>query len=369
MVNFRGALIEYLVRQGVSVYALAPDYSDNEREVLRAIGAKPVDYVSSRTGIQPIADLFRTTLLAKQLRKLRPEVALTYFIKPVVFGTLAAWLARVPRRVAMIEGLGYLFVSDPNDPKSKWLVRNVAMWLYRVALGRAHNVLFLNEDDRQEFIGRRIVKASKTQMVGGIGVNLDKLAFLDAPTKPVSFVFVGRLLREKGLLDFVAAAREVRRLRPDTRFRVLGDIDANPGSISTSKLNEWVSEGLIEWPGHVDVHAWLESSSVFVLPSFYREGVPRSTQEAMAVGRPVITTDMPGCRETVEDGINGFLVPPRDPRVLSEAMMRFIDEPHLIISMGRESRRIAEAKFDEKRSVKSLADALLNRNTERAHAA
>ncbi len=180
---------------------------------------------------------------------------------------------------------------------------------------------------------------------GGIGVDLDEWLPAPAVTTPVTFLLVARLLREKGIAEYADAAKLVKTLHPETRFILLGGLDPNPGGLSQSEVQAWVKEGLLEWPGHVVVKPWLAQTSVFVLPS-YREGVPRSTQEAMAMGRAVITTDVPGCRETVISGTNGYLVPVRDAATLAEAMMQFIKNPNLIESMGRESRRMAEERFD-----------------------
>jgi glycosyltransferase involved in cell wall biosynthesis len=159
-------------------------------------------------------------------------------------------------------------------------------------------------------------------------------------------MLMARLLREKGIYEYVEAARAVRQQHPHARFLLLGGTDPNPGALTREEVAAWVAEGVVEWLGHVDnVRPWIASTSVYVLPS-YREGKPRSTQEAMAMSRPVITTDAPGCRDTVIEGVNGFLVPVRDSAALADAMMRFIDQPELIPRMGRESRRIAEERFD-----------------------
>jgi Glycosyltransferase len=178
-------------------------------------------------------------------------------------------------------------------------------------------------------------------------------------TRPVTFLLAARLLREKGIVEYAEAARLVRSRHADARFILLGGLDTNPGGLRRDEIDAWVSEGVLEWPGHVpDVRPWLARASVYVLPSYYREGVPRSTQEAMAMARPVITTDAPGCRETVIDGRNGFLVPPRDPMSLAEAMERFVLDPELIVSMGEESRRIAEERFDVKRINRRMMEAM-----------
>lgn len=308
-----------------------------------------MDFTLSRTGFNPIADIINTIRLGILLRKLRPDITLSYFIKPVIFGTLAAWFAGAPRRVAMIEGLGFVFTpSGSKLSMGRKVLKSLVEILYRFALERAHKVIFLNSDDIREFISAGLVRKSKVIKLGGIGVDLGDWPLTEPITRPVTFLLAARLLREKGILEFVDAARIVKARFPGVHFLLLGGLDTNPGGFRQSEIEVWVSEGLIEWPGHVAVKPWLAQASVYVLPS-YREGVPRSTQEAMAMGRAVITTDAPGCRETVNDGVNGFLVPVRDATALAVAMLRFVDDPSLIVAMGLESRRLAVNRFDVKK--------------------
>lgn len=344
--NFRGPLISTLVSRGIEVLAIAPDYDESTRMAVSAFGAIPIDCSFSRTGLNPIRDALDTILLAVVLRRLKPDVTLGYFIKPVIFGTLAAWLAGVPFRVAMIEGLGYVFTnSGKSELWLRKLLRILVAGLYRFALAKAHKVIFLNNDDINEFVFANLVEKNKVVKLGGIGVDLNYWSFTKSFNKPITFLLVARLLKEKGILEYVEAARLVKAQYPEVRFILLGGLDLNPGSFSLSEVQAWVTEGLLEWPGHVDVKPWLAQASVFVLPS-YREGVPRSTQEAMAMGRAVITTDAPGCRETVDEGVNGILVPVRDVPALANAMMRFVENPVLVDTLGRESRRLAEERFD-----------------------
>jgi glycosyltransferase involved in cell wall biosynthesis len=184
-------------------------------------------------------------------------------------------------------------------------------------------------------------------VLGGIGLNLRDYPYSRPSTDVLSFIFVGRLLAEKGVREYVAAARLVKLQYPNVKFVMLGDLDeANPGALSREELEQLVHKGVVTHPGHVDdVRDWLKQSSVFVLPS-YREGVPRSTQEAMAMGRPVITTDVPGCRDTVIDGKNGFIIPPFSVPDLVEKIIFFIENPHCIESMGLASHVMAQARFD-----------------------
>jgi len=172
---------------------------------------------------------------------------------------------------------------------------------------------------------------------------------------------LGRLLKEKGVYEYIEAAQRVKQLYPEVRFLLVGGTDDNPGSVPDAYLRSMVSRGILEWPGKVsNVQDYLRESSVFILPSYYREGVPRSTQEAMALGRPIITTNVAGCRETVEDGINGFLVPPRNVNALVDAMTRFIENPQLITMMGKQSRRLAEERFDIRKQTEKLVSFLVD---------
>jgi glycosyltransferase involved in cell wall biosynthesis len=346
IINFRGLLIKDIVGKNIKVYALAPDYDNEFRRQVLSLGAYPIDYQLARTGMNPVRDILDMFKLANLLRNLRPDVAVAYTIKPVIYGLLAAWIVRVPFRVAMIEGLGYIFTSSsyPWTRKRKWL-RSVVSWLYRIALNRVHRAIFLNRDDINEFVDAGLVDISKVVYVRGIGIDLLEWVPVPIFKESITFLLAARLLREKGVIEYAEAARKVKALHPSTRFILLGALDVNPGGLSSIEVETWVKEGLLEWPGHVDVKLWMAQASVFVLPS-YREGLPRSTQEAMAMGLPIITTDAPGCRETVEQGRNGFMVPVRDIDALARAMLFFVRQPDSISPMGAASRCMAEEMFD-----------------------
>ena len=348
--NFRGPLIRDLVHAGVEVYALAPDYDPAQRAVVRALGAVPVDFSLSRTGMNPLRDGLDTLRLAMTLRRLRVDVSFGYFIKPVIYGTLAAWLAGIPHRFALIAGLGFVFTpSGARLSRQRRLLRKGVEGLYRLALRRVERVIFQNDNDLAEFVEGGLVSRGQAVCVRGTGVDLAEWPWVRPVVEPVTFLLAARLLREKGIVEYAAAARRVKAKYPTARFVLLGGLDPNPGGLSRAEVQAWVVEGLLEWPGHVQIKPWLAQTSVYVLPSYYREGVPRSTQEALAMGRPVITTDAPGCRDTVVDGENGYLVPVRDVDALAERMIRFIEQPGLIESMGRRSRQLAEERFDVRR--------------------
>lgn len=343
MLNFRGQLIRDVVARGHEVFAFAPDFDAVSRAEISDMGAVPMDHGFQRTEINPLKDAAAVAKLVGTLRGLRLDAALGYSIKPVTYGLLAAWAAGVPRRYAMIEGLGHVFMR--HDTVTAGLLRAGVSLLYRTSLRRARRTFFLNPDDRRDFLAMRLVNAEKSEVIGGIGVDLSTWRAAPPVTEPMTFVFVGRLLREKGVVELIEAMRQVKAARPDTKLVLLGDVDSNPSSLQRAQVAAWVAEELLTWPGQVEVAPWLAKCSVFVLPS-YREGVPRSTQEAMAMARPVITTDVPGCRETVIDGRNGFLVPPRDAGALARVMLRFAETPELVATMGRESRVMAEERFD-----------------------
>lgn len=354
IVSFRGALISTMVQAGTTVFVLAPDYTPDIRKAVKQLGAVPIDYSLHRTGQNLFHDLRTLWELWRVLRRLHPQVVLPYNIKPVIYGMLAGKLAGVPKRIALIEGLGYAFISKSSLKHRllAWFVRQ----LYRISLRYAHKVVFLNPDDLNEFLSSRIVTPNQTFLLGGIGVNLEEWQVVLPALNPLTFTLAARLLREKGIVEFAEAARHIKARYPDTRFWLLGGLDTNPGALTRAEVEVWVKEGILEWFGHVsDVRPYFAQTSVYVLPS-YREGVPRSTQEAMAMGRPVITTDAPGCRETVVDGVNGFMVPPHNVEALVRAMERFIQQPELIITMGQASRKLAEERFDVRKINQRIID-------------
>lgn len=348
MINFRSSLIRVLVDAGYKVYAFAPDYRGSDIRTLKSMGAEPIKYKLARVGMNPFEDLLSLLGLYSKLKKLKIDIILSFTVKPVIFGTIAAWFARIPCRICLIEGLGYVFTDSGDGPSLLGgLLKKITSTLYGIGLKRSTKAIFLNQDDIQLFVSQNLAQIDRVVNLGGIGVNLNEWQPSPLPDGPVTFILIGRLLKEKGLYEFVDAIREVRKFNQDARFIVIGGVDSNPGGISQDQIHSWVKKGLIEWPGHVNTKEWLAKSHVFVLPS-YREGVPRSTQEAMAMGRPVITTDVPGCRDTVINGLNGYLVKPFNPKALADSMIKFIQSPELIAKMGAQSRKLAEQCFDEK---------------------
>lgn len=339
----RGDLIAEARSRGRSVEAAVP--SADYLEEVENLGI-PIHRVQlSRTGLNPLADLGFVRQLRRLCRQRRPKVVLAYGVKPIVFGLLGARLAGVRRCYAMVTGLGHAYTTENART---WLVRLILAVLYRVALRVARCTFFQNPDDLRSFVERGLVPEGRAVLINGSGINLDRF-----PTRPLPdvqsarFLFVGRLLHEKGLREFVAACRLVAARHPGCEFVVVGGHDPSlPHSVPGDELEGWKAEGIVRFVGAVkDVRSWLEWCSVLVLPS-YREGTPRSVLEAMATGRAIITTDAPGCRETTVDGVNGYLVEPRAVEPLAEAMLRLADDPGAIAGFATASRRIAEEKYD-----------------------
>lgn len=361
IVLFRKRLIEKFISQNCAVYTLTMDNdADNFKKIIN-MGAHPARYEFSRSGTNPISDLYNTVKLSKIIREINPDIVFCFFPKPVIFGALASRLAGIKEVDVLLEGLGYCYTNHatPESIKKK-ILRAVQTTLYRIALPLCRKVMFLNPDDYNDLLIVNNITVKSTQIVGGIGVNLDEYNFSSPDIEPVHFTMVSRLLVEKGVREFVHAAEKVKKVFPSAKFSIAGTFDDNPGGITSAEFEQWVKSGDVEFLGQIsDIKSHLANSSVFVLPS-YREGVPRSTQEAMAVGRPIITTDVPGCRETVIEGINGFLIPPWNENALAEKMITFIQQPELILRMGHASREIAMNKFDEEQACDRLVSVILS---------
>lgn len=345
LLHFRGPLISALKAKGLQVHVAAPDVplGAEVRTKLEMQGLVVHSIPLRRTGMNPLADLMTLLSLLRLMRSIRPVYVMGYTIKPVIYGSMAAWLARVPKRFALITGLGYAFQGESQ----RGALRSLVQRLYALALGRAHKVFFQNPDDEALFRKAGILAPwIPSCVVNGSGVDLAQYAVAPLPKYPVHFLLIARLLGDKGVREYAEAAGRVRGRHPEVLCSLAGWIDSNPDAIAKAELDTWVAVGALEYLGRLsDVRPAIGASSVYVLPS-YREGTPRTVLEAMAMGRAVITTDAPGCRETVVDGDNGFLVPVKSVEALERAMQCFIDDPALAQRMGQRSRQMAENKYD-----------------------
>ena len=353
ILKFRGALIAAIQQAGFDIHIAAPEFNDypEERDNLIALGYIVHDIPMQRTGTNPATDAKTLLALYRLMRKIKPDYMMAYTIKPVIYGSLAAKIARVPHRFALITGLGYAFQGADEQGYKKSNLQKIMHKLYSVALASTHKVFFQNPDDEALFKSMGILKPrASTKVVNGSGVDVSEYNVAPFPiinNKPAPrFLLIARLLGDKGVREYAQAAKRIKSKHPEVQFDLVGWIDDNPDSIEQQELDKWVDDGLLNFWGKLsDVQPAIAASSIYVLPS-YREGTPRTVLEAMAMGRPIITTDAPGCRETVIDGYNGYLVPVQDKDALATAMEKFILDPALITTMGKAARQIAQDKFD-----------------------
>lgn len=340
LANFRTGLLRSLVADGHHVFCAAP--ADGNEGRLTALGATFVLLPMDPRGTNPVRDLALLARYIRLLQRIRPEAFLTFTIKPTIYGGLAARILGVPT-IAVITGLGTAFL---RRGWLQWTVRQ----LYRPALARARRVFFQNRDDEALFRRLGLVREEQAGRMPGSGV--DTTHFSPAPlpqTPPVRFLLMGRMLWDKGVAEFVEAARQVRKRHPEVCFQLLGPTDvANPSAIPRSVIDGWVRDGVVEYLGAVaDVRPCIAQSQCVVLPS-YREGMPRALLEAAAMARPVIATDVPGCRDAVEPGCTGYLIPPKDPAALAAAMEDFLHlSPEERARLGQAGRAKVEQEFDE----------------------
>jgi glycosyltransferase involved in cell wall biosynthesis len=319
---------------------------------MQALGVERIPIRIDRSGANPLADLRLIARYRGLLKRLRPAAYLGYTIKPNVYGSFAAASLGIPA-LPNVSGLGTAFIG--GGPLQQIVVR-----LYRIGFARASVVFFQNDEDRQLFVDRRIVRPEQARVLPGSGVDLERFTPSPAADGAPVFLLVGRLLRDKGVNEFVEAARLVRAKIPQARFQLLGPIDeGNRTAISRTQLDSWVAEGVVEYLGTTDdVRPFIAGSSAVVLPS-YREGLPRSLLEAAAMARPLIATDAPGCRDVVEDGVNGYLCAVRDSGSLADAMLRFADLPlKRRLAMGESARRKVQERFNEERVVDTYLEVL-----------
>jgi glycosyltransferase involved in cell wall biosynthesis len=350
IVNFRRGLIAELQRRGFRVIALAP--TDAYSGQFAALG---VDYVAidmDKKGVSPRRDLRLLAAYYRILRRLRPDVFLGYTAKPNVYGSLAAQALGIPV-INNVSGLGTAFIRQG-------LLTRIVSALYRVAFRRSARVFFQNEEDRDLFVDKKLVASGKAGLLPGSGIDVTRFTPVDPTSGPFTFLLIARLLWDKGVREYVEAARHVRAELPETRFQLLGFLDVeNRTAVGRRDVEAWVAEGLIEYLGvSDDVRPLIATADCVVLPS-YREGLPRTLLEAAAMGRPMLASDVPGCRQVVRDGVNGYLCKVRDAQSLADAMLKMIRLPPAERErMGIAARRMAESEYDEKIVIARYMEAI-----------
>jgi glycosyltransferase involved in cell wall biosynthesis len=342
LVNFRGVLLKSLSRNGLDVTAMASGASKSDAAQIKELADTYIDYPVARNGLNPIVD-FKTFLSLKRVfTESRPDIVLAYTIKPIIWGGFAARITKTPKFFALVTGLGFAFQKGG-------LLKNLLVFLvktlYKIALKNAAGVIFQNPDNMAVFIKQGIVSKEKSYIVNGSGVDLSYFIKEELP-KHAKFLLIARLLGDKGIREYCEAAKIVKERFPEAQFDLVGPEDSSPNGIKAEEVYTWQKLGAITYHGGTnDVRPFLRSCAIFVLPS-YHEGMPRTVLEAMAMGRPILTTNVPGCRETVLNGHNGWLVEKASIEQLVDRMTWYIEHPESWQSMGDNSHKIAMSKFD-----------------------
>lgn len=363
--NFWTVLMGRMRAAGHTVLCAVPPGDNAAEAALLAIGGhgsarrsgpavRLCHYPLDRKGLNPLRDMVTLQALYRLFRREKPDLLFASTIKPVIYGCLAARLAGVPHIYATITGLGYAFEADNLFKKC---VNRLSVALYRCALAGAEGVFFQNRDDAELFRRVGILgRDARVLMARGTGVDIRRFAEAPLPPLPaddcppdqraLTFLLVGRLLEAKGLPEYAAAAKELKATYPAARFQLLGPPEQGLGSVDLAQVRRWQDEGSIEYLGETrDVRPYVAASHALVLPS-WREGTPTSIMEGMSMGRAAVVTDVPGCREVVEDGVNGCICAAHDARALAAAMRRLLDEPRLLAGMGAAGRALACREFD-----------------------
>ena len=339
--NFRGDLIKDIISKGYEVVVTGPDNIDVEK--IESLGVRFKEIPMQKNGTRISGDVKYCRMLIEFLKEEAPDVTLGYTVKPVIYGAIAAKRAGVKNVNCLVTGAGYTFISTTLKARILGIiVRN----LYRIGFRKADHVIFQNKDDMTEFCKKRLVNAGKCSFVNGSGVNLEHFKKTDLPEE-ISFFMLSRFLKSKGVREYLEAAKIVKQIHPNVKFYLLGKFEyIMQDAVDKDYIEHFIQEGIVErFDETDDVRPYYSMCSVYVLPS-YREGTPRTVLEAMAMGRPIITTDTQGCRETVGEGINGFLVPVKDINAIVEKMVWFIEHSEAIREMGEQSYQYALKKYD-----------------------
>lgn len=349
VLTFRRNLIQALIEKGVDVHVCA--FDEDYKSQIEELGATFHCIEDKNRSLNPFKVLSLKNKYCKVIKEVKPDVVFTFMVKPNTFGVLAAKKAGVKKIFSMVEGAGDVFINDGL----KWkIIRKGVCHLYKKAFRNSQKVFFLNKDDKAEFLRRKLVRETQCEIVHGIGVDLEK--FADKPLKNHrTFLMVARMLKTKGVFEYCECARIVKRKYPDAVFNYLGA----EGTVKLDDIREYIDDGSIVYLGTTDdVRPYYEDCAAYVLPS-YREGMPMSVMEAEAVGRAIIATDVNGCRDTVVNGYNGFLVPRGDANALSEKIVYCIEHPEETELFGANSRKYAEENFDQKKINEVLTEIIL----------
>jgi len=339
---FRIDMMQAFIQRGCEVIAIGNEAEETWREAFNEVGVRYISASISRNGTNPLRDLRTLKDLKRILKEEKPDKLFTFQAKTVIYGGIAAKSLGIKEVYPLIAGVGSVFLSDSLKAK---VIRTILKIEYKASLNHAKKYFFQNPDDVEVFNNLGLIDKSKVVMLGGSGVNTEKFAIEELPER-LGFLFIGRLIKDKGIMEYLDACRIIRQEHPDVRCLLVGPYDSNPTALKEEELKAYIDDGTIEYFGEQsDVRPYIKMCSVYILPS-YREGTPKTVLEAMSVGRAVITTDAPGCRETVRDGVNGYLVPVRDTKAIVERMEELINNPQKITDMAKAGREMVEERFD-----------------------
>lgn len=345
LIRFRGDFIKNLIAEGFDVYTAAPEYTEQNLEILNGMGAKTLQFNLQRTGLNPLKDFKSINELKSIIKDNKIDLVFPYTVKPVIYGSMAANMTKTPV-ISLITGLGYAFTGLTAKAR---LLQRFNETLYKLSIRKNKVIVFQNRDDYQLFLDRKVIsKKQRVDFVSGSGINLNQFTFKEKnASDKVSFLLVARLIKEKGIALYMEAAKILKAKYPKAEFHLIGAPETSPSAISEDELKDLHQQGIIVFHGkQKNVEEHLHKNDIFVLPSYYREGLPRTTLEACACGNPIITTDSVGCRESVKEGVNGFLIEPQNLESLVKPMEYFINNPEKIKEMGINSRKYAEERFD-----------------------
>ena len=339
---FRVDMMQSFQRAGYEVLAVGDGDEAEWADRFAGLGIRYRQIPVQRNGTNPISDLKTMKALNRLLKEEKPDKIFAYQAKTVIYGGIAARLNGIREFYPLIAGVGSVFLGD--SPKQK-LIRSILVAEYRLGMAKAPKVFFQNRDDLKVFTDHGILPEHKAVMIHGSGVNVENFTATPLPQEP-GFLCISRLIRDKGVVEYLDAARKLHQRRSGVKCVLVGPFDTNPSAIKPEELQLYIDDGSVEYVGEQkDVQPYLRACTAYVLPS-YHEGTPKTVLEAMACGRPTITTDAPGCRETVTDGVNGFLVPVKDVDAIVDAMEKILDEPENTADMANAARQMAEDVFD-----------------------
>ena len=346
-IHLRAPLLEELRKENKDMTLMGPMCQDSETlEKLKKNNTKYVSYKINPVNLNPISNFLSFLDILIKLKSLNPDKVFLFTLKPIVYGSIASFFLKKTEVFSLNSGLGRVFTGSS-------IYNKFVLIFLRPLLKRAFKfnkkVFFQNNDDKDLFAKLNICHPSKSIVVNGTGIDLKKFHFSEEykGDEPLNFLMISRLIEEKGLIYYYQAAKKIKKFFPEVNFLLLGNFCKSKSGLSPKIIDSWQEENVINYLGETDdVRPFLKKADIFVLPSFYREGVPRTCMEALATGLPIITTDVPGCRETVIDGLNGFLIKPKSTNDLQNAMMKFINYPEIIEDMSAEGRKLVENRFD-----------------------